>query len=594
MVQVQPNSNELTELIRDYLQPMGYEVALLHTGEQRHPQSKCPIRFCILLCAWLLLQVPGVSANMRVNVAAPAFDSLQYRTPSGQTYSLTRLDFILSELALQKADGTWLGLTDWFAYLSLREARDGFTLKGISAGKYQALRFNIGLRPETNRADVTKYPPTHPLNPITNTLWWGWQSGFVFMAIEGSWRRENGSLSGFSFHVATDKHLMSVQLAADLDLSTDTQLNLKLDASAILQGITLSDEASSTHSREEDTLADQLHRNIEQAFSIASISKFAPSDESIRATVVLDPKETLLPFTFTAHFPRPNLPGDNPLTVESVALGKQLFHDKRLSINGTQSCADCHDEAHAFTDPRQFSIGAEGQIGTRNAMPLFNLAWKQRFFWDGRSPSLRDQVLCPIQDPTEMHETLPNVEKKLGISADRISRALEQYLHTLVSDDAKIDRVMRGQEKFTEEEQHGFTLFHTEYDPRHGLQGADCFHCHGGILFQSVPFANNGLALQSKDKGLSATTKKPGDRGKFAVPSLRNVQLTAPYMHDGRFTTLAQVIDHYDHGLSRTDTLDPNLAKHPTTGLGLSAGDKAALVAFMKTLTDKRFGATRE
>jgi cytochrome c peroxidase len=220
-------------------------------------------------------------------------------------------------------------------------------------------------------------------------------------------------------------------------------------------------------------------------------------------------------------------------------------------------------------------------------MPLFNLAWKQSFFWDGRAPTLREQVLQPIQNPIEMHETLEGVEKKTGMSRDQIARSLEQYLLTLISHDAKFDRVMRGEEKFTPAEQRGFELFHTEYDPRRDQFGADCLHCHGGPLFQSAAFANNGLDKEPRDNGRYEVTKKDGDKGKFAVPSLRNVALTAPYMHDGRFTTLEEVIAHYDNGLQRSDTLDPNLAKHPLTGLGLKEEDKAALVAFMKTLTDE-------
>jgi cytochrome c peroxidase len=128
----------------------------------------------------------------------------------------------------------------------------------------------------------------------------------------------------------------------------------------------------------------------------------------------------------------------------------------------------------------------------------------------------------------------------------------------------------------------------TEFDPRRGLKGADCFHCHGGALFTDQRFHNNGLK-DEKDLGLGAITKKGSDRNRFITPSLRNIALSAPYMHDGRFQSLDQVIDHYDSGLHRSPTLDPNLAKHPRGGLGLSKEDKAALLAFLKTLTDPQF-----
>jgi cytochrome c peroxidase len=221
-------------------------------------------------------------------------------------------------------------------------------------------------------------------------------------------------------------------------------------------------------------------------------------------------------------------------------------------------------------------------------MPLFNLAWKSSFFWDGRAPSLREQVLMPVQDPKEMHLSLDEAERRTGIPRERMSRALEQFLLTLVSTGAKFDRVVSGKERFTESEQRGFDLFHAEYEPARNQRGADCFHCHGGPLFQSKPFANNGLDVSPADRGLALVTGNAADEGKFVVPSLRNVALTAPYMHDGRFATLEEVIGHYDHGVKRGETLDPNLAKHPAAGLELTEREKADLIAFLHTLTDEK------
>ena len=325
---------------------------------------------------------------------------------------------------------------------------------------------------------------------------------------------------------------------------------------------------------------------------------------------MIAPNATPYALTISRFFPRPALPLDNPLTEEGVALGRRLFLDPQLSVNNSQSCAACHQPATAFTDSKAVSVGAEGQVGTRSAMPLFNLAWKSAFFWDGRAPTLREQVLMPIQNPIEMHETLTNVVAKLKfatrnsqsatdyprlfaaafgtteITADRIARVLEQFLLTQVSHDSKFDRVLAGEAKLTPEEQRGFELFHTEYDPRRGQFGADCFHCHGGPLFQSQAFANNGLDAEFADAGRAKVTGKAGDNGKFAVPSLRNLALTAPYMHDGRFKTLEEVVEHYTSGVKRSATLDPNLAKHPAGGVPLSTADKQALVAFLKTLSE--------
>ena len=177
------------------------------------------------------------------------------------------------------------------------------------------------------------------------------------------------------------------------------------------------------------------------------------------------------------------------------------------------------------------------------------------------------------------------------ITAEKIALALENYLLTLTSFDAKFDRVLRGEETFTPDEQRGFELFSTEYDPRRDQFGADCFHCHGGPLFQSQTFANNGLDNTGSDLGREKVTGKASDRGKFAVPSLRNVALTGPYMHDGRFRTLAEVVEHYSPGVVRSAPLDPNLAKHPDGGVPLTAADKQALVAFLEALTDEKLSA---
>ena len=234
-------------------------------------------------------------------------------------------------------------------------------------------------------------------------------------------------------------------------------------------------------------------------------------------------------------------------------------------------------------------------------MPLFNLAWKKSFFWDGRAPSLRAQALLPIQDHKEMDESLEKVVAKLKedpiypplfaaafksgeITPENIGLAIENFLLSRLSLDSKLDRSMKGKATLNNEEKRGLELFFTEFEPRLGKFGADCFHCHGGALFTDNGFHNNGLK-PSDDIGLAAFTKKDSDRYKFSTPSLRNIALTAPYMHDGRFATLEEVVDHYNNGFQRSETLDPNLAKHPT-GLKLSDADKKALVAFLKTLTD--------
>lgn len=566
------------------------------------------------------------AANLAVEIlprfhdAPLAFDAATNRTAAGQNISVTRLDFLLSNIALRRADGTWLTPPGWSAFLNTREDRTRFRLDGIPAGRYDRVRFNVGVPPKENHANPAGLPADHPLNPNLNGLHWSWQGGYIFLAIEGGWLRPDGRAGGFSYHVATDRLLMNVELPAALDLTADRELRLVLHAGKIFSAkhaIKITEDSTSTHSREGDGLADQLRENIEQAFAVGSIRNQAAGGAmagNLKPSVLVASNATPYRLTFSGFFPQPALPLDNPLTRQGVELGRSLFHDPRLSINQSQSCASCHQAEHGFTDALKFSIGAEGRTGPRSSMPLFNLAWKNSFFWDGRAATLREQVLQPIQNPIEMHETLTNVVAKLAatgrsgtarsatnypslftrafgtpeISADRIARALEQFLLTLVSHRSKFDRSLAGELELTAEEKRGFELFNTEYDPRREQFGADCFHCHGGPLFQSQGFANNGLDLEARDAGRHDVTKRPGDMGKFSVPSLRNIELTAPYMHDGRFATLEQVIDHYSTGVKRSTTLDPNLAKHPDGGLRLNAADRRALVAFLKTLTDER------
>lgn len=540
----------------------------------------------------------------RFNGAPLALDTLALETPAKQKIAVTRCDFLLTSAALQKETGEWIGSESWAAFVSIRNDRTHFVLPGVPEGKFVRIRFYVGVPAKINSSDPAQFPAGHPLNPIVNGLHWGWQGGYVFAAIEGLWKDAEGAMSGYSYHIARSENLMTVDLPLALNLDRDQTVHLGFELQRFFDGLSIREDNATTHSRPGDPLVVQLRANLEHAFSVDGVTPTPTRAEAAqKANALIGPKAVPYRFVFSSTFPRPSLPLDNPLTNEGVELGAKLFHDTQFSQDKMQSCASCHMQEHAFTDARKTSVGFMNQTGTRSAMPLINLAWKSSFFWDGRAPTLRKQVEDPIQNPVEMHSTLPLIvqrveatpeypplfEKAFGtpeVNFDRIARALEQYLLTRVSFNSKFDRAMKGGEALTPEEQRGFQLFNTEYDPARGQYGADCFHCHGGALFQSVTFANNGLDLNPADPGRYKITHHDGDMGKFAVPSLRNVALTAPYMHDGRFATLEEVIDHYDHGVVRSGTLDPNLAKHPKAGLGLSAADKQALVAFLKTLTD--------
>jgi cytochrome c peroxidase len=590
----------------------------------------------LILLAAIIIPFSAAAENLRVTFlpqfknAPLVFDSLKNQIASGQKISITRLDFLSSGFALRETNGIWIEQKNFFAFISVRDGKNSFTLENIPPENYDAIRFQIGLPSQINHAAISQWPANHPLNPDVNHLYWGWSREYVFLALEGGWQKNSSAgvspansdlethgqdaratISGFSFHLATDRELTTIELPVELNLNSDRELQIALNADKIFSAptkINLSDETDSTHSRTNDLFAEKIRENLANAFAVASVKDFSPIAELSRGTnqIEIAPHATPYQFIFADYFPQPDLPRDNPLTGEGVVLGGKLFFDRKLSANNSESCASCHRPREAFSEGRRFSRGIDGEIGTRNAMPLINLAWKNSFFWDGRAKTLREQILQPIQNPIEMHATLSNVVVKISadtnyarlfenafgspkITSDKIARAIEQFLLVQVSFTAKFDRVLRGDEKFTPAEQRGFELFFTEYDPYHGQLGADCFHCHGGPLFQSQTFANNGLDSAFSDLGLFKTTQRAGDGGKFAVPSLRNVEMTAPYMHDGRFRTLDEVVEHYCTGMKRSATLDPNLAKHPDGGVPLSADDKKALVAFLKTLTDEKF-----
>ena len=315
-----------------------------------------------------------------------------------------------------------------------------------------------------------------------------------------------------------------------------------------------------------------------------------------------------------SYFPDPKLPEDNSLTVQKVQLGRMLFYEKKLSKGETQSCADCHLQVDGFSDIRQFSLGVDDLPGKRQAMGIFNMAWHNSgFFWDGRAPMLRDQALMPIQDPLEMNETLENAvakvqaEKKYRfqfarafgddtVTSERMGLAMEQFMLTILSMNAKFDKVLLGEATYTEAEQRGHDLFFTEFDPNGTDKGGECFHCHAGVNFTNNKYMNNGLDSQSEwtDMGYFETTGLDGDRARFKVPSLRNIAVTPPYMHDGRFETLEEVVDHYTHGVKDSPTIDDIMQYNLDPGLPLTDQDKADLVAFMKTLTDESFLTNEE
>jgi len=299
-----------------------------------------------------------------------------------------------------------------------------------------------------------------------------------------------------------------------------------------------------------------------------------------------------------AGFPAPEpLPAENALTEARAQLGRRLFFDRRLSRDGSVSCATCHHPQAAFADPAPVSTGVSNRRGTRNAPALVNLAWSRSFFWDGRAPALEEQTGKPIENPDEMD--LPLGEAARRVAADPsyaraftaaygaapseadLRRALASFVRTLVSGDSPYDRFLRGDAQALDPAaRRGLALFEAEK--------SGCFHCHPAGTLTNDGFFNNGTFVEGGDPGRQTVTGLAGDRGKFKVPGLRNVAVTAPYMHDGSLATLEAVIEQYARGGRGDPTTDPSI-----TPLSLTAGEKADLVAFLRALTDQAFVTDR-
>ncbi|UXX77961.1 c-type cytochrome [Reichenbachiella carrageenanivorans] len=299
--------------------------------------------------------------------------------------------------------------------------------------------------------------------------------------------------------------------------------------------------------------------------------------------------------SYPSYFPAPiATPQRNELTTTGVALGQRLFFDSSLSPDGKIACASCHQQAHAFTDGQAFSRGHSGKALKRNTPALINLAWSESFFWDGGVKNLESLAFAALMSPDEMGADLPTLTQRLNrdtiyrpafkqafgidsISSAFVSRAIAQYLRTLISADSKYDLVQKGTASYDSLESQGQLVFKK-----------NCAACHTPPLFTNHQFHHNGISqtYDSKDLYLSTgrfrITKDSSDLGKYKTPTLRHLSLTAPYMHDGRFSTIEKVIDHYQN-LDRTNQNQDSLVRL----IEFDDIEKKALLAFLKTLDDK-------
>ena len=274
------------------------------------------------------------------------------------------------------------------------------------------------------------------------------------------------------------------------------------------------------------------------------------------------------------------VPEDNPITAENIVLGRQLFADRRLSRDGTIACTFCHDPDRAFSTPDAVSPGIFGRRGTRNAPALVNRGWGRTFFWDGRSASLEEQVLRPIEDPNEMDSSVAEAAARVGITREQLSRALATYVRSIMSGNSAYDRYVIGDRgALAADAQAGLQIFRGK---------GNCTACHVGPTFSDERFHNTGIAWVARgagveaplDEGRAGVTGRPEDRGAFKTPTLREIGRTAPYMHDGSVASLDEVVAYYDRGGNKNPTLDPDVRP-----LALTPSDKQVLVAFLRSLS---------
>ena len=277
------------------------------------------------------------------------------------------------------------------------------------------------------------------------------------------------------------------------------------------------------------------------------------------------------------------VPEDNPLTVEKIELGRRLFNDRRLSRDNSVSCASCHDPRRGFSTAQPIAIGVFGRQGSRNAPALINRGYGHAFFWDGRTATLEEQVLKPIQDPNEMDLTLKEASARVKLDVTALSRSLASYIRSILSGDSPYDSFINGQRSaLSAEQQMGLQLFRGK---------GNCTACHVGPNFTDEEFHNTGIAWrdgQYTDEGRFAISSIPRDHGAFKTPTLREVARTAPYMHDGSMATLEDVVDFYSEGGRANPFLDAEIGPRHFTD-----GEKRAIVAFLESLSGRLTEGTK-
>jgi cytochrome c peroxidase len=495
-----------------------------------------------------------------------------YRNAAGNAYGVMRLQYFVSDLTLRRADGTTVRV-DETHYVDVAEPS---TLRyrlaqPVPVGQYVALDLVVGIPKERNVSGAFSSPPE-------SLMEWPDQmgGGYHYMKLEGRFVDRDGQLASFKLHtgmlMGTDHSVPITLDGHTLGVGNDAlEIEIVMDVAEWLQSPDVYDlNAYQPGMMGNAAAQDMAQRNGRDAFTIGYVGPLrdqAPTPYAI-------PLPSNVPLTMI-------VPADNPTTAEGVALGRRLYYDPRLDGVADRACASCHVQRASFTSRRAPGVPAH-----------VNLGFSDVFLWAGRVEGTLEDVmrfeveeffradLAALAADPVYPEMFARAFGPGPITTRYAAQALAQFQRTLVSFDSKFDRFQRGEEPLTEGESRGSALFFGET--------GDCFHCHGTVLFTDHRFHNIGLDAEPA-RGRADVTGDPADVGAFKTPTLRNVALTAPYMHDDRHETLAEVLDFYSEGLRDSPTVDPLMRNVARGGLGLTPEQKADLLAFLHTLTDHAF-----
>jgi cytochrome c peroxidase len=506
---------------------------------------------------------------------------LTYTNTAGNRFAIDRLRYYVSDVVLHGAAGA--EHTSGVHYCDLSaDATQRITLPDVPSGQYERISFVFGLDDTRNLTGAL------PSTPENDAMEWpaALGGGYHYMLLEGRFEDATGS-----------ERTCRVQTGRLVSGGTSTshyfEVTLPNSSVAIGTGTTHLLALMDVGGWFADPPYDFNDYGTDMAASAAAQQILEDNGPHVFAPLTQDP----VTIEFPPAFPPMIVPADNPTTRQGVFLGRNLYHDPILSADSTLACAGCHRPEHSFADVTRFSVGIDGISGTRNANALVNPGFVTVSFWDGRARDLEAQALEPVQNPIEMNLPWSEVTERLAANAryrrlflrafgtveitpDRVTKAIAQFERTLISANAKYDRWAAGEIQLTAAEERGHAMFFSEV--------GDCFHCHGqNLAFTDNLFHNVGVDAVIVDPGLGGRTGLPSDMGLFRTPTLRNVELTGPYMHDGRFATLHEVVQHYNSGGFRTPTVDPLIR----VGVGLRLTDQQVddLVAFLMVLTDTTY-----